>query len=406
MTKSNRKKNILRVIAVLILIALISTPLIMRWLWGKVDHKPLSVFILDKTVLNTSYQEHLSLNWVLNHNKYVKSSGAFYTPEDDYYGFFPDGEGDYTIKDIEEFTDEELMAFADNYDMAYYTDLYGIYAVEWNNEYPEINPDVDPGRIGERSSLIYGGLTANELGLLKAFKKQKKLIVNEFNIIAAPTSNKLRRAYEKEFNLKWSGWTGRYFDNLDTTINKELPRWLINNYLTQNKNQWPFKNAGIAFVHTSDKVVILEKSTHLEIEVPVIHTEEEFVDYYGVVEEMKYPFWFDIIETTDQNQILSSYKISSNEKGDSVLRKWNIPKEFPAVISSKEDYPFFYFAGDFADNPVSMKHAKFKYINQFGFLFYESTVSERESFFWKFYQPLMKRIIDDYYQSNLDENTQ
>jgi len=285
---------------------------------------------------------------------------------------------------------------ADEYDMVYYTDLYGIYTNDWLNEYPQMNPEQKRGKIGEGSQLIYGGLTKTELEFLALMKNRNKLIINEFNIIASPTSTASREAYEDLFDITWSGWVGRYFNNLDSSINKELPKWLLKNYMEQNFNQWPFKKSGIVFVR-DEKVVILESEKHLIKEVPFIHTDNLLAKTYKIDMEIKYPFWFDICYTGNKNEVFSSYRIEANAKGDSILKHWNIPDEFPAVIKSKEKYPYYYFAGDFADNPISMKTAKFKFATTFDFLFYQSEVNERNSFFWKYYNPLIEKILKDYY---------
>ena len=337
----------------------------------------------------------MSFFWVLRQNRYTKPDGSFYTPDKDYLGFFPDGTGDYTINDLEEKTLEDLVQLADANDMVYYTDLYGIYRIEWLNEYPQAKPDVVPGRMGERSELIYGGMSQNELEFLRIMKSERKLIINEFNTFASPTSPEIRQEYETEFDITWSGWFGRYFDNLDTTINKEIPLWLIRNYMEQNNGQWPFKKSGIAFVRSDDRIVVLENETHLTNEVPHIVTSSAKVDYYNVAGEIKYPFWFDICMTGESNEVVSAYEIETNVKGDSVLKQWGIPKNFPAVLKNKNT-PYFYFAGDFSDNPISLSSSGFRFVQNFDFLFYPSKMNERESFFWKFYRPLMNKILDDY----------
>jgi hypothetical protein len=229
-------------------------------------------------------------------------------------------------------------------------------------------------------------------------KAKKKLIINEFNIIASPTSYNIRKQYEKEFDINWSGWVGRYFDNLDTNINKELPNWLIRNYKEQNNNQWPFTMSGIAFVRNDDRIVILENKTHLRNEVPRIITNPNYVKLYGLTTSMKYPFWFDICSTGLKNDVISEYYILTNNKGDSTLNAWNIPKVFPAVIKSNQDYPYYYFAGDFCDNPISMKTSYYKHIEKFDFLFYKPSINERDSFFWRYYRPLVTKILKDYYE--------
>jgi len=392
------KKVHLRIIILAFLVLLIAIPAFMFLSWYFSPRKTLRVVILDKTVLNQKYQEHISFYWVLKHNRYTKSDGSFYKPDKDYLGFFPDGNGGYTIQDLEEKSNEDLLQLADANDMVYYTDLYGIYRIEWLNEYPQAKPDVNPGRMGERSELMYGGMSQNELEFLRIMKSKKKLIINEFNTFASPTSPEIRKDYEEEFDITWTGWVGRYFDNLDTTNNKEIPRWLIRNYMEQNNGQWPFKKSGIAFVRNDDRVVILENETHLTNEVPHIITSSVHASYYNVSEEIKYPFWFDICRTGESNELVSEYKIETNEKGASVLKQWEIPERFPAVLMNK-NHTYYYFAGDFSDNPISLSSSKFSYIQNVDFLFYPSEMQERSSFFWKFYRPMLEKILDDYYNS-------
>jgi len=42
-------------------------------------------------------------------------------------------------------------------------------------------------------------------------KQLKKLIVTEFNLYDAPTNGLIREKVESLFDIKWSGWTGKYF---------------------------------------------------------------------------------------------------------------------------------------------------------------------------------------------------
>jgi hypothetical protein len=386
------------ILIVFLLGVLIGIPVFMRISWQMAEKKPMEVFILDKTVLNNSYQEHLSFNWVLKNQKYVKSNGEFYLPERDYFGLFPDGNGNYIINDIEGKTLEELETLADAYDMVYYTDLYGVYWIEWHNEYPHVKPEQDPGRMGERSEWIYGGLAKNELAFLKLMKSRNKLIINEFNVIGSPTSFGTRKEYEEEFDITWKNWTGRYFSTLDTTLSTEIPQWLVRNYMKQNNNEWPFTKSGIAFVRNDDMIVVLENETHLDIEVPYIYSDEKLVDHYGVIKKIKYPYWFDICTAGDSNEVLAEYRLEANLEGDSILDHWNIPSVFPAVIKSKQNNLYFYFAGDFADNPISLKNSRLRHIEKFDYLIYDRVTQERRSFFRIFYRPMVTKILDDYYQ--------
>ena len=369
--------------------AVIALPLWMflAWLfWPKTKYV---IAIVDKTVLFKTGQEHASLTWVLRNNKFSKTSTELYQVGKDYFGFFPNKNKQFDLKGLERASDEELEKLSVDADMAYITDTYGIYSKEW---YLAKN-------ITERQRLLYGGLSSQDMFFLKKMKQKKKLIITEFNTFATPTPPNVAKDFEQTFKVKWTGWVGKYFDSFDTVQNKELPRWLVENYKAQNNNQWPFKKAGIAFVNKSDKIVVLEYVHHLNAEVPYILTRKEEREKYNIPKSMKYPFWFDIIQTSRTNKIISFYDLKVNEVGAKILADNEIPSQFPAIIEHyRDDYKFYYFCGDFADNPISQGGSYFKGISFFRSLFYNDDIAaERVSFFWEFYRPMINRILRDYY---------
>ena len=387
-----------QIVAISLILIVVLLPLVSWLAWYVKDPKPFNILIVDKTVLRTEVQEHISLNWILKHEKYVKPQNKFYDPVTDYYGFFPDDLGGYTIDDFNHFTENQLDSLADAQDMVYYTDLYGIYVAEWYDAYPHVAPPnwnfLPPT---ERSRHLYGRLTDKELHVLKRIKEQKKLIITEFNIMALPTYQRERRDFEETFSIKWSTWVGRYFSVLDTNKKNELPMWLKRNYIEQY-GEWPFTKPGIAFVRSDDKVVILENETDLRYEVPLMKIEKpEYIKEYGILSEMKYPFWFEIDSIYEPNVAISSYHVYTNLRGDSILRVNNIPSVFPAVIKGEGNYPFYYFAGDFCDNPIGMNGVQLEKIEWLSSFTYTSHAQERRSFFWVYYQPLTTTIINNFY---------
>jgi hypothetical protein len=373
---------------ILFFYAVIFLPFWMFLIWLIWPKTILDIAIIDKTVLFKSGQEHASLNWVLRNNKYSKANGNLYKVGRDYYGFFPDKNKKFDLKGLENISIKNLDKLANNAQMAYITDTYGIYSKEW---YLASN-------ITERQRLLYGGLSKQDMYFLHKMKSKKKLIITEFNTFATPTPLDVAKDFETTFKVKWTGWVGKYFDSFDTTQNKELPKWLVENYKKQNKNIWPFKKSGIAFVNKSDKIVVLEYIRHLNAEVPFILTRKAEQEKYDIPKSMKYPFWFDIVQTSRANKIVSFYDLKVNDLGMKVLNENNIPSQFPAVIEHyRSDYKFFYFCGDFADNPISQAGSYFKGISYFRKLFYNNDIAaERVSFFWEFYQPMIKNILADY----------
>ena len=373
-----------------LLIMLLPFPLWMFIAWQLSPTKPFPIVIIDKTVLTREGKEHESFNWILTNEKFVKQNGEPYSISKDYYGFFPKNNKKYSVQGLENYNPEQIDSLAVASQAVYVTDTYGIYSNEWYAQKEQT----------EFSSLVYGGMSTVDLMFLQKMKEKKKLIIAEFNSVASPTRNSVRTEFESMFGLRWTGWTGRYFESLDTLTNKELPRWLIRDYKIQHNNLWLFNKSGIAFVHFDGRVEILENKTHLNEEVPSILTNSKNRERFGLPANLKYPYWFDVMLTQRSNNVVSVYSIYSNAKGDSLLSLNGIPKTFPAVIEHSGDYNFYYFAGDFCDNPVQQFAAKVKWVRLFKWFFYNAKeIPERRSFFWEYYSPLVTNILYDTYDS-------
>ncbi len=403
-------------IVIFILFALILFPLWMWIAWLMQDDRVLKVLILDKTVLTDAGDEHRSFNWVLINEKFTKPSHELYENEKDYFGFFPHDYDTYSINDLEQLKEEKINELVKDNDMTYYTDIYGIYTNDWYNKERDTSLNVSSRKILsifsnlfgnkkaalERSKLIYGGLCENDILFLKKMKESKKLIITEFNLIANPTVGKRRTDVEEMFKMKWSGWVGRYFDCLDTLVNQELPPWLIRLYKEQHNGKWPFKKSGIALVHEDETIAVLENENELSAELPNIITNPIDQQRFGLPPSIIYSFWFDIMASTDSttNHIISEYVLHPNSKGDSILTHHHIPKKFPAVFEHyQEDYKFYYFAGDFADNPIKINYlAELKGIKTFRYFLYNKTDKcDRNRFFWTYYNILVSKILNTYY---------
>ncbi|MGN8056122.1 hypothetical protein ACTJKN_07610 [Pedobacter sp. 22163] len=362
-------------------------PLTMWLCWYLTPKTKMVAAIIDKTVLTPAGQEHISFLWILNHEKLTKTASKFYKIDHDYFGFFPLEGEKFRLKGLERFNHDQLKQLSEDVNLVYFTDTYGIYRNEW---YTQKNNN-------ERSGMVYGGLSSQDIELLKQMKQKKKLIITEFNSIGSPTSQETRKQFEDMFAMHWTGWTGRFFESLDTTRNKELPRWLINNYKRANKNNWPFKKSGIALVSDQDRVIILEDGRDLKNPMPHIISSEYGQKVLGLPEEIKYAFWFDVIQPNSAiNTQVASFRMDVNQKGHALLKANGLSAVFPAVLMHKEtDYRFYYFSGDFCDNPVNLSSSYFKGIGAFKWLFYDtSNPMERSSFFWNFYRPMMTTILD------------
>ena len=385
--RKNVTANLLFGFAIFLLLV-VAVPLI---LWLVQPKEKLDIFILDKTVPTKSRKEHSSFHWLLTYNKVSNSKGELYKITD-YYGFFPESysKSDFDFKSL---SIADVNSISDSIDMAYYTDLYGVY---YNNWYRKNSPQVSP------KQKVYGGLNHNDYLLLKELKKKKKTIVTEFILLDKPTSDLVRKKTENLFDFYWEGWVGRCFSSLDTTENRDFPTWITQLYKQQNKGEWPFTKAGIVLVHKFGKVVVLEESKHLNHPCLSIETNETFQNKYKLPAKLNYCYWFDIVSTGETNTIAAKFNIDANSKGDSLLNRYSLKSSFPAVLAHEKEYRFYYFAGDFADNPVVKETAYFKGVETIERLINSDRSCSRRNFFWEYYIPLMEGIMENAKNQNPD----
>lgn len=378
------------------LLVVLSIPLIMFLCWLLSAKKPLNILIVDKTVKSEGGQEHGSLNWILKHDKFVKPDRSFYRTPVDYFGFFPKGNKRFEIHDLMAFPEAGIDSLSGSYDAAVYTDTYGMYYNEWYLDTLQ----------SENSEKIYGGFDEKDFLFLQGMKGRGKLVVMEFNTLAHPTSAELRKKTEDMFHVHWSGWILRYFSILDTSLSREVPHWVIRDYIAQH-GSWPFRNSGIVFVHEDGRLFILENETDLRLEVPLMIPTSYGKSVYTLPERFYYPYWIDITFPTDTvNKVVANYYILSNPRGDSVMKHYRVSPVIPAIQQHIGYYRFCYFSGDFADDSVSKAAQYFRGIvpvNQV--LSDPDDLENRSVFFYNVYYPLMKKILSDYQGSLERRNT-
>ena len=373
-----------KIFIILVILSIIPGYFLLKWAFQ--PKKELKILILDKTVPSYDRVNHRSFNWILTHEKYVKGNLKRYDYTKDYYGFFPlkpERKKEYKIKRIRL---SQVIALADSFDMAYFTDTYGVFFNDW---YKGISRT-------RKSRKIYGGLNNNDYLFMKEMNDRGKLIISEFNTLIFPTDPLERTKVEELLGIKWSEWIGKYFTTLDSAKNPELPVWIMDKYREQYLKPWAFKKGGIVLVNQNDRVVVLENEKDLDFEVPYIYATELGMEKYGLPYKVPFPYWFEIIEA-GKNKVVANFKIHVNQVGDSILAANAIPNEFPAVMEGTKEHPHYYLAGNFASNPVYMRTAYFQRYDDFSRRIGLSLLSKKRYFYWHFYQPLMCSILDQYY---------
>jgi len=380
-------KTVKTIVIILLLLCLIP---IASWLiWNIKPSKPINILVLNKTVLGLERKEHRAIFWLLLNDKFVKDDNKVYRMEKDYYGFHPIKPLKSRKYEVKRIKLEEINDLASKYDMAYYSDTYGVFFNEWFRR--------ESGQ--GKGTLIEGGLNNNDYLFIKGLHDQGKLLIAEYNFIAPPTIQLVRKKAEELLGIKWTNWTGRYVNELDPARSKDLPDWIVGIYKKRNDGEWPYTGAGIVLVNEpAQQVAVLQADKHLEDGVPEIQTTEYGLASYHLPETVHYPYRFDFMDE-QSNKVIAEYKLHVNIEGKAVLDKFDLPSRFPAVMESNTGSPFLYLAGDYSDYPVRMWTAKLQGIRTFVNIFYTNKENSTSKFYWTYYVPLLSQVLTNYQTS-------
>ncbi|MGI5939284.1 MAG: hypothetical protein ACOX8V_01090 [Thermoleophilia bacterium] len=368
-----------------IVILLIAVPLV---LWQIEPDKGCHVAIIDKTVSNETYREHNGLIFLLNHLKYKDESGAIFDKKEDYFGFSLNEEDEsYELRPLpKDYSD---------YDVIYIADTYGVYE--------EDLPWVEKKREGSQSKKIYGGLEEEEwLNIVdRLADKNKSLFVAEYNTFASPTKKEVRENITNFLGVSWTGWVGRYFDELDYNKNKEIPQWVIDKF----GKSWKYSGQGFILVNDIDfQIIVLETSKHVSDSGINISFTEEGEDFFGLKKSPEYSYWFDIITPKQGSDVLANYNWSLTQSGKELLEKNGIPTKFAAVVRSERgSCTSYYFAGDYNDISQVSSTYKLKGLQKLRSVL---EIDPDRAFYWSTYFPMMKRILENFNSTSSQESTQ
>jgi len=379
------KKTLL--IVVIILAVIIALPVINLIRWSVQSKKPLDIIIVDKTVPTLEREHHKSFNWILTNKRFVKKeSKTSYSYKKDYFGFFPQRPLRDHKWDRNDYRLTDLISLADKNDAIYFADTYGVFFNDW---YRGINKS-------RKSRKIYGGLNNNDFLLLKEMKDRNKLIIMEYNSFDYPTAQFESVRTQEKLGITFSGWTGKYFSSLDTTI-KDFPVWMTAMYRKEYKMPWKFTKPGVVILKEKD-IVVLEEGKQLKNSLPQIITDEASSKKYGVVPSVAFDQWFDIIDPL-QNKVISKFKLDTTPLGDSLLINNALQSEFPAVVQDPVIQRTYYFSGDFATYNVPYCTARIKGVEKLKGILFSDKTDDTRRFFWLYYRPLINGIFNDYYAS-------
>lgn len=368
---------------VLLLAALVLAP---RALYHFRDRATLNVVVLDKTVPFRLWLEHRSLFWAMRALGVVRPDGAPYDPARDYLGAYPAEKAG----DPPERTRDLAPADLAGADLLYIADTYGVY-----------RDDLRSGEkmlaALERSPKVYGGLGLVEARAAEEYVRGGGLLVSEFNSLGSPTEVAPRETLQRTLGINWTHWIGRFFNDLESL--DEVPQWMRRNYEREWDRPWTFTGPGYVLCYEDAHVEVLRvghevAASGLRLE----RAASSDTTLEGAADGVLYPYWFDVVENAGNAEVLATFRWNPTEEGRARLRARGLPEAFPAVTVKR--YPgggrAFYFAGDFADNPLETAEVPFA-----GYLAFRRWIEavkvapSENAFYWRFYVPLMERLLRD-----------
>ncbi len=379
------KKSLL--IVIIILAAILVLPFISLVRWTFQEKKPMDIAIVNKTVPTLERIKHKSFNWILNYERFVKKDKKrSYSYRKDYYGFVPTRPLKERGSVQNEYRLSELIDLPDKLDALYIADTYGVFFNDW---WSGINQS-------RKSRKLYGGLNNTDYLFINEMINRNKLVILEYNTFDYPTTSFESYRTQEKLGIRFSGWTGQYYEKLDT-LSRNFPVWMTAMYRKQYGKPWTFKKAGIVFL-TEKQIIVLEEGTHLANPLPMIITDEDNCSKFGVVPSVAFANCFDVIDPAENN-VISKFRIETTPEGEALLQEHMLENEFPAVIQDPLYLKTYYFSGDFATNKVWFCTSRIKGFHKLKGILYSDKPGDTRRFFWLYYKPLISSIFSEYHAS-------
>jgi hypothetical protein len=380
--KQKRKKRefsatkIAGVLFILIVFVILVLPMI---LWSLQPYHKLNVWILDKTVPTQEYREHQGTMWALNYYRITDKNidHTHYRYNKDYYGFYPLSSQEFSIRD--------LVHAPPNPDLILLADTYGVYEDDY----------WIPNKKGNRSPKIYGGLTQEDLFMIRSNLKDQTTLVSSFNTFNRPTDDKTRKQYEKILGVEWKKWMGRFF--IDLKKGKEVAVWMVDNWEKQHDAMWTFTGPGFVLCSDWDQVEVLQEGIHFPKDKDIFFQYlTPFKSEYHSESQISYYYWFDFVQPLEGTDILAEYTMEVTQEGQALLTSLGLDSVFPAITKkTTPDYTAYYLAGDFEDHKTSSFLWHVYGLDNLRKWFSLDFRGESYEYYWRGYLPFMKKVLQD-----------
>lgn len=346
--------------------------------WYLTPKRQLSVAVVDKTVpataadswsylddVSNNYRKHIGLYWLMDYLKIVKpDTRRYYDHTTDYFGPKLDENNRITHSD-------SLTELTEIPDLLYLSDTYGV----------EIHED--------------HGLSAEEMNTISLCHSSGTVVIGEQDILTTGTSDEVRGELEDLFGISTTGWVGRYiYDLQDLT---DVPYWAPDMWRSKYGQEWNCAGPGILLVSADGDILVLEEKTDFQSkDLLSISITEEYRKEFGK-SSLNYYNWFELIEAGNATEVIATYSFNVNATGAEELAAVSDTTTFAAVTRLKEEDggTAYYFAGDFNDYTTKRQISNFLFADTFFQMMSFDRAGDVTHFYWKFYEPLMKKIFKD-----------
>lgn len=354
-------------------------------IWHLLPRKVMNIAVLDKTILSyaddenivkdTVYRKHEGFFRILRQQHYVKPDGNNYDYKKDYFGPKLNEEGAYDGT-------TELRDADSTPDLLYMADSYGL----GNDTYGHYNGGTPLG----------GGITDDDMSYISFAHESGAPIITEAAFFSAPMSDSVRAQLVSLTGVNPTKWIGRYLVDLQDFT--DVPDWAPPMYEQQEGVEWRFTGPGILLVSTDGKIIVLEQNTDfISKNLLKISIDEAYKSEFWGCGNCNFYNWFELVEPNYGVENIATFEFDLNATGMEKIKEISKTPRFCAISRKQEEgyAPVYYFAGDFNDYVNGNRYADFLFSNQFfRFLSYDRQ-GDISNFYWRFYNPLIRRILND-----------
>jgi hypothetical protein len=348
-------------------------------IWRLSPIRDLALVVIDYTVPTFSYSHHRGLFWLLNHLRiFGPNTTEPWQVDKNYVGYKPDNNvANHYISEID----------LTPYHWLYLSDTYGVYDIDIAKKPEKELPE------SVRPKLVFGSLTLSDAHALSRFVEKGGNIILEFNSFASPTKDDARVIAESLVGLQWTGWAGRFIDDLyDKTI---TPSWLPDLYHIHYPNRPLPKGPVLILVHNDGRLVVLHGET-LENTSPSLSITDQgkkmLRDLYATP---PYFGWFAIMAPIKSVQVLAEIRLPVALDWKNRYRDAGIPTAFPLITQHRENGTTrIYIAANIADLEDTPR-----YYELAGLPLLQAAVNRRRDIisnrpaYWQFYAPLVGEML-------------